>query len=113
MHIIILRTCVCERACVKMREQAPGKRTEGRGSKAEPSGANPGRKQGRVERSEPRTEARRSRAERTRDGSKAEPSGANRGRKQGRAERSESRAEECGRGRKETEILEVTQGSCF
>ena len=76
MHIIILRTCVCERACVKMREQAPGKRTEGSGSKAEPSGAS-------------------------------------RGRKQGRAERSEPRAEECGRGRKETEILEVTQGSCF
>ena len=56
-----------------MREQAPGKRTEGSGSeggaersepgteaKAEPSGANQGRKQGRAERSEPRTEARRS-----------------------------------------------------
>ena len=101
MHIIILRTCVCERACVKMREQAPGKRTEGSGSKAEPSGANRGRKQGGAERSEPRAEA------------KAEPSGANPGRKQGRAERSEPRTEECGRGRKETEILEVTQGSCF
>ena len=69
MHIIILRTCVCERACVKMREQAPGKRTEGSGS------------EGGAERSEPRAEARQSRAERTEGGSKAEPSGANRGRK--------------------------------
>ena len=101
MHIIILRTCVCERACVKMREQAPGKRTKGSGS------------EGGAERSEPGTEARQSRAERTEGGSKAEPSGANRGRKQGGAERSESGTEECGRGRKETEILEVTQGSCF
>ena len=86
MHIIILRTCVCERACVKMREQAPGKRTEGSGSKAEPSGVNRGRKQGRAERGEPRMEARGSREERTREGSKAEAGGANPGRKSAGAE---------------------------